>query len=499
MLPYSFIRLILILSVLCTAYKISFKNYRPRFRIGQQFKQLKDGLIERTRTRQIKNTGKSLESSPSCDAVDPARPSQLEEVAEETVSSRSGSVGSDSLYDLSLEKHQDPSPDESPSTKNRQVETDFERVPSSPGSDILVDPDDNSNASSLFYLVITDDESNDEETTPDSCPVSPEANLDTSSESSLFSVSKKLLPQQGKGQSLKHNDIIANSLSSNIVEVETNSTLDSPCLNTTAGKPKRKPATLPRRKVDNETPSATSSPSTGILSFATDSPIRKHCPKTMPKRSNSDGIPQVSSAPVMSPHKLDKEKPPVVPRKRSPSTEGVDTTTSTSAPVPKPRRKRNTVYTAPERGISKLSTTNQRSPELPKTQFSVFKKDFYASNVSWSAENSPVMGRKVHSDERTNMQQHLRPLSTCSGQLTTRNSKLIPKSASADYLKGEEGPLILPSATPAIEMAPFEEDWKERFTHHKRRSKTLKHPGMMRVRSQLIEVKGTMPHTAQIE
>ena len=430
------------------------------------------------------------------DAVDLARPSQLEEVAEEVLeTASSGSVGSDSLYDLSLEKFQDSAPDLSPSAKSRQV--DFERVPSSLGSDMVGDHDDNSNTSSLFYLVISD-ESNDEET-PDSCPVSPDANLDTSSESSLFSVSKKLLPQQEKGRLLKHdndndNDIMTKSLpSSNIVEVETNSgTLDSPCLNTKAG---RKPATLPRRKVDNEASPTTSSSSTGIRSIATD---RKQCPKTMPRRSNTDGVPQVSSTPAVTPHELDKEKPPVAPRKRSPSTEGVDTTT-TSAPVPKPRRKKNTVHTVTE-GVKSKPSGNLRSPELPKavTQFSVFKKDFYATNVSWSAENSPVMARKVHSNELTNMKQHLRPLSTCSGGLTTpRNSQVIPKSASIDCLKGEESPLILPSATPAIEMAPFEEDWKERFTHHKRRSKTLKFPGMMRVRSQLIEVKGTnMSHTA---
>ena len=411
----------------------------------------------------------------------------MEEVAEEVLeTASSGSVGSDSLYDLSLEKYQDLSP----SAKSKQIETDFERVPSSLGSDMVGDLDDNSNASSLFYLVVSD-ESNDEET-PDSCPVSPDANLDTSSESSLFSVSKKLLPQQQLFKSNDDNDMTKSLPSSNIVEVETNSSsIDSSSLNTNAGKPKRKPATLPRRTADIKTSPATSNSSTGLRPFATDSLIRKQCPKTMPRRSNSDGVPQTSSAPVITPHKVDKAKPPVTPRKRSPSTEGVDTATPTTAPVPKPRRKRNTVPTKP--------SDNQRSPELPKA-VSVFKRDFYSGNVSWSAENSPVMTRKVHSDEPLYMKQYLRPLSTCSGGLTTpRNSqlmKLIPKSASSDYLNGGESSVILPSATPAIEMAPFEEDWKERFTHHQRRSKTFKFPGMMRVRSQLIEVKGTMSHTA---
>ena len=407
----------------------------------------------------------------------------------------SGSVGSDSLYDLSLEKYQDSASNLSPSAKSKQIETDFERVPSSLGSDMLVDPDDNSNASSLFYLVISD-ESNDEET-PDSCPVSPDANLDTSSESSLFSVSKKLLPQQRLlFKSIDDDDVMTKSLpSSNVVEVETNSgSIDNRCLSTN-GKPKRKPATLPRT-VDNKTSLATSNSSTGIRPYATDSLIRKQCPKTIPRRSNSDGVPQVLSAPVITSHQLNKEKPPVAPRKRSPSAEGVDMATPTTAPVPKPRRKRNTVHTPTK------PTDNQRSPELPKA-VSIFKKDFYSGNVSWSAENSPVMTRRVHADEVINMKQCLRPLSTCSGGLTTpRDSqlmKLIPKSASSDYLKGDESSMVLPSATPAIEMAPFEEDWKERFTHHKRRSKTMKFPGMMRVRSQLLEVKGTTVLVIRIE
>lgn len=436
-----------------------------------------------------------MESPLSCDTGELARPSQLEEVAEEVLeTASSGSVGSDSLYDLSLEKYHDSVPGLSPSAKSKQIETDFERVPSSLGSDMLGDPDDNSNTSSLFYLDISD-ELNDEET-PDSCPVSPDANLDTSSKSSsLFSVSKKFLSQQQLFKSNDDNDILTKSLpSSNIVEVETNSgSIDSPCLNTNAEKPKRKPATLPRRTADNKTSSATSNLSTGMRPFATDGLIRKQCPKTIPRRSNSDGITQVSSTPVITPHKVDKEKPPVAPRKRSPSAEGVDATTPTTAPVPKPRRKRNAVHTPTK------PSDNQGSPELPKA-LSIFKKDFYSGNVSWSAENSPVMTRKVDPDEVTYMKQHLRPLSTCSGGLTTpRNSqliKLIPKSASSDYLNGEENSVISPSATPAIEMAPFEEDWKERFTHHKRRSKTLKFPGMMRVRSQLIEVKGTVSHTA---
>ena len=452
--------------------------------------------MERTRSRRIRNTCKSPESSLSY-------PSQLEGVAEEVPeTASSGSVGSDSLYDLSLEKYQDSPPCKSPSTKSRQVdidskkfETDFERVPSSLGSDVLVDLDGNSNASSLFYLVISD-ESNDEETA-DSCPVSPDMSLDTCNESSLFSLPKKPLPLPERKQLLKFdsdNDAITKSLPSSTVEMIRSTSSDGPCLNANAVKTKRKPTTLPRRLVDSVTSQATSSSSTGLPSIASDNLIRKQHPKIMPKRSNSDGgIPKVVSAPMMTSHEVDKHKPLVTPRKRSPSGESVDTANPSRPPVPKPRRNRTTIHTVPSKPSNCQSPVSPFIAKAPTTPLSTFTKDFHATNVSWSAENSPAMPRKVHADEVTNIKQHLRPLSTCSSLNTPVSSKMIkfPKSASTDYLKGEDGSLIMPSTGPAIEMAPFEGDWQERFMQHKRRSKTMKYSGMMRVRSQLLEVKGT--------
>lgn len=423
-----------------------------------------------------------------------------------------GSAGSDSLYDMSLEKSQLDSVSDTASRPSsakskvvesdlEKVETDFEKVPSSLGSDVIVDPDGNSNGSSLFNLVVTD-ESNDEGS--DSCPVSPDVNLDSSSGSSLFSVSKKPQAQQEKVNTDNHLiDNNAKSLPSSSVGVKTDTclshTVGTPHVNTTAGGPERKPATLPRSKVDNVTPPATGSPSLRMPPFASDGPSRKVCPKIMPRRSSSEGILQVSSPPVLPYRKSDKEKPPVMPRKNSGNSEDVDRT----APIPKPRRKRNTVTNAPERVVPKPSS-NQGSPGLQVntkavTQLSTFKKDFNdGGNISWSAENSPVMFRKVLPTELENMKQLLRPLSSYSGGLTPPMSsqrKIMPKSASTDQLKGEESLMMLPSANPAIEMAPFEEHWQERFMGHNRRSKTMKYSGMMRIRSQLVEVKGTKLQT----
>lgn len=393
---------------------------------------------------------------------------------------------------MSLEKFQDPVSDSassSPSIKNKLVETDFEKVPSSLGSDVIADPDGYSNASSIFNLVITD-ESNDEET--DSCPVSPVVSLDTSSESSLFSVSRKPLTQHEKVENGSQQiDKAQNSLPGNI-ELETNTCVshskDNACLNTTGERIKKKPATLPRRKADTVTltpPAAGSHPT----ACATDDPIRKQSPKILPKRSSSAGILQGSSYPVIA---SDKDKPPVAPRKNLFSASG------TSPPVPKPRRKRNTVHTASPGNVTTKPPSSQRSPELKKnitvvSQVSAFKGDENDGKISRSAENSPAMHRKVIPTEMKNLKQLLRPLSSYTGDLatpTSSHSRIMPKSASTDQLKSEESPLTMRSAMPAIEMAPFEEDWQERFMPHNRRSKTLRHSGM-RVRSHLIEIKGT--------
>ena len=456
--------------------------------------------MERTRTRRVKNASKSLESSLTLDAAEAVKLSQLEEVNEETLETKScGSVGSDSLYDLSLEKLQDPMPDSasgSPSTKNKLVETDFEKVPSSLGSDMMVDPDGTSNASSLFNIVITD-ESNDEET--DSCPVSPDVYLDTSSESSLFSVSKKPLPQYEIVENGSHKvDVAPNSPPGN-TEFKTNSCgshlKDSPCLNTTAKRPMKKPVTLPRRKADTLTltpPITGSRPTIDLCTFSTDDPSKKEHPKIKPKRSSSAGILPVFSSPIIA---SDKDKPPVMPRKNLFSASTVE---GTVPPVPKPRRKRNTVHTASPDKVSTKPPNSQRSPELKVNATAVshlatFKKGVNEVNISWSAENSPVMHKKVITTELNNIKQLLRPLSTYSGDLiipVNSHSRLMPKSASTDHLTTEASPLALRSAMPAIQMAPFEEDWQERFMPHKRRSKTMRHSAM-RVRSHLIEVTGT--------
>ena len=430
----------------------------------------------------------------SSDAVDSVKLTQLQGINEEASETKScGSAGSDSLYDLSLEKSQDPVSDSassSPSTKNKLVETDFEKVPSSLGSDMIADPDGYSNASSSFNLLVISDESNDEET--DSCPVSPVVSLDTSSESSLFSVSKKPLAQHEKVENGSQQiDNAPKSLPGNI-ELETNTCVshlkDDPCLNTTAKRFKKKPVTLPRRKVDTVTltPLTTGYRPTAC---ATDGPSRKLSPRFMAKRSSSAGTLQVFSYPTIAP---DKDKPPVTPRKNLISTSG------TSPPVPKPRRKRNTVHTASPGKVATKPPNNQRSPELKEnitvvSQLSAFKRDESDGKISRSAENSPAMPRKVIPPELKNLKQLLRPMSSYTGDLatpTSSRSRNIPKSASTDQLRGEESALTLRPAMPAIEMAPFEENWQERFMQHNRRSKTLRLSGM-RVRSHLIEIKGT--------
>jgi len=413
-----------------------------------------------------------------------------------------GSAGSDSLYDMSLEVHQQnsiPNPeDDSPFSKSKLDELDFEKVPNSLESDMLVDPDDDSNVSSTFNLVISD-ESNDEVGTSDSCPVSPDANLEDSSSESSFSVSKKSLPQQQEGQISKvntSNHLIDNGLKSlpntSNTEIKTSlyashvtRSLDSPHLDTAAEKPKRKPVTLPRRKSDIVISSA-GNPSTCMYS-GTDDAFRKH-PKITPRRSNSEQ----AFAPNITFHKADKVKPPVIPRRTS-STKLKDGDTSRSPPIPKPRVKKRKVRTVP----ATKSSSNEGSPELHTattnavTHLSTFKNDF----CSLSAQNSPVTTRKVFCDEINFKKQLLRPLSSYTDAIASpmnSRTQILPKSASNDELKDVKDPSVLPSAAPAIEMAPFEEDWQERFMQHKRRSKTL---GKMRIRSQLIEVKGTKSQT----
>lgn len=439
--------------------------------------------MERTRrsVRTKKNSSDTaMELSLSWDITDPARPSKLKEVTEETESC--GSAGSDSLYNMSLEGHQQSLPDtdgDSSSTKDKPEEPDFEKVPSLFGSYELPDPDRNSNASSTFSLVITD-ESNDEETSG-SCPVSPGSSINSPSESSLYLVPKKPLHQPckehlsefGGNNHLIDNDVRSVPSSNSVVSpcLSTNLT-NSPCSDATPDRPKRKPVTLPRRKVDLIKSPAVDDTSIDIPYFTTDGLSRKQHPRrTVPKRSNSARMP-ASSVPNMILHKSDKEKPPVAPRRNPANTEDIQI----PVPIPKPRRKRKERHTEPVDPVTSLST---------------FKSDFYENNVSWSAESSPIITRKVN--EATDFKL-LRPLSTYTGRvITTANSqtKIIPKSASNDELNIEHDPPLSPSLAPAIEMAPFEEDWQGRFMpEHKRRSKTLRNLSMMRCRSQLIEMIG---------
>jgi len=461
---------------------------RPRFKFGQQLKQFKDGILERTRTKRNK-TDTSNDPTKDlllCDSMEIEKPITMERLEKEEESpghESCGSAGSDSLYDLSLETiqhHVIPNPK---AMENSQIEPDFEKVPTSLGGDSQISQSD-SNASSLVFknLIVDTDDSNDD---ADSSPVSPKIifnNSDSNLETNLYL--KQAVPLQ-RNLSPKVDDY---HQTENLMI----SSASSPCLKANTDQPKkRKPVTLPRKRSLKLTAATT-----GVDSDSVDSPLfsrdisRNNHPQTMPRKIYQ----HVTENGALSKPKIVKEKPPIIPRKSSGTLEGLG---DAELPVPKPRVKK----------LQKLNSIKKPSLDKETSKDVVDQADAItllptdklntneASVSTHSPKGSPLIERKALSVGAIRKHQLLRPMSSCSvdARLPTRSS-LITKSVSSEELNDEEKLTL--TVAPAIEMAPFEgdESFRDRFVKKSRRSKTLKATtrlSEMRKRSQLIEVKGT--------
>ena len=460
---------------------------RPRFKFGQQLKQFKDGILERTRTRRYKT---DVSNDPTkdlslCDSIEIEKPIKGHEKEESPGHESCGSAGSDSLYDLSLETFQHhviPSPK---AMDNSQLELDFEKVPTSLGGDSQISQSD-SNASSLVFknLIVDTDDSNDE-LDADSSPVSPKTifnNSDSNLETNLYL--KQAVPLQ-RNLSPKVDDY---HQTENLMI----SSASSPCLNANTGQPKkRKPVTLPRKQSLKLTAATTGVDSDSVNSplFSRDIP-RNYRPQTVPRKIYR----HVTENGALSRPKIVKEKPPIIPRKSSETFVGLG---NAELPVPKPRVKKQQKLNS----IKKPSPDKETSKDVVDladaiTPLPTAKPNTNEAGVSThSPKGSPFIERKALSVGAIRKHQLLRPMSSCSvdARLTARSS-LITKSVSSEELNDEEKLTL--TIAPAIEMAPFEgeESFRDRFVEKSRRSKTLKATtrlSEMRSRSQLIEVKGT--------
>ncbi|XP_065919668.1 uncharacterized protein [Dysidea avara] len=474
-------------------------NLKPRFRFGQQLKQFKDGILERTRTKRTKgDASNNPAKDPSIlDSLEIGKPITMKGLAEEESPGHESceSAGSDSLYDLSLETvrhHVIPNPLEDAykgELDNEQLEPDFEKVPDSLGGDSQISQSD-SNASSLVFnqLIVDTDDSNDE-VDIDASPTSILNNFDNNLETNLFLSSNKPVPSQRNPSPKVDNDHYQ-------TENPMISSSRSPCLHHAADRRKRKPVTLPRNKSLRLTAATTGEDSDSIDSPLFSSDIsRKNRPQTMPrnmyKHVAENGVLASSAKP-----KIFKEKPPIIPRKSSGTLEDLE---DAKPPIPKPRLKK----TKKLNSIRKPTLDKEHSEDTVDTVSLLPAVITLNSNKAdtpptRSPGNSPLIERKAYSVGAVRNHQLLRPMSSCSvdARLSPNPSLVsnIAKSVSSEELNDEEKSDLTLAIAPAIEMAPFEgdENFRDRFKEKKRRSKTLKATtrlSEMRSRSQLIEVK----------
>jgi len=448
---------------------------RPRFKFGQQLKQLKDGILERTRSKRNKN-----DAIPHGLTKDPAMLDSLEIGKSITITEEESpghesceSAGSDSLYDLSLEtfrQHVIPNPHKDTIEEELDPEPDFEKVPDSLGEESLMSQSD-SNASSLVFnrLIVDTDDSNDE-VDAESNPVSPTItlnNYESSLKAKSFPTSNKPVPSQ-RSCLPKVDDL-------HQTENPMTSSSSSPCLSDHTKKPKRKPITLPRNK-------SLRIKATTYSSDSIDSPVlsrdisRKNRPQTVPRKWYR----HVSENGALSSSKPE-EKPVIIPRKSSGTLQDLE---DAEPPVPKPRIKKQ------RKSFKSSVEDSERFDDLVDTITSLPNTN---ESGTLTPGSSLLIERKAHSIGTIRKHQLLRPMSSCS--VDTRlppNSSIFHKSVSSEELNDKDKSDLTLAIAPAIEMAPFEDDGdlRDHFIEKNRRSKTTSR--IMRNRSQLIEVKGTL-------